>query len=485
MSATALQALVPLMALASAIVLVMLVIAWHRHHGLTAALTALGLLATVASLPVASKVAPQGVTDLLMVDGYALFYGALAVLAALVVVALSFSYLHRWTGRREEWYLLLMTATLGALVLASARHLAAFVLGLELLSVSLFALVGYPTAVARPLEAATKYLVLAGVSSAFLLFGMALVYARFGVLDFATLQAASAPDGGLLLPAAIALMVIGIGFKLSLVPFHLWTPDVFQGAPAPVAAFLATVSKGAVFALLLRYVQLGGGYQLEPVLGAIALLAIVTMLVGNLLALAQRDLKRLLAYSSIAHFGYLLVALLAGGEFAVESIGFYLAAYFATTLAAFGVVTVLATEGGDSHREAEDTDLERYRGLLWRRPLLAVLLVLALLSLAGLPVTVGFVAKFYVIAAGADAGAWTLVGTLVLGSIIGLFYYLRIALVVADLDITTAAVPSSDRHWSQAPAQIALSLLGLFILVFGAFPELIIVTSQAGLEAGP
>ncbi|MCB1742721.1 MAG: NADH-quinone oxidoreductase subunit N [Gammaproteobacteria bacterium] len=488
MTPLSLQALMPSMVLTAAIVVTMLAIAARRHHTLTAVLAGLGLVGVLLTLPLASRVTPRAVTALLLVDDYALFFGGLVATAALTVVAASYSYLHRWQGRREEWYLLIMTATLGALVLACARHLAAVLVGLELLSVSLFALIGYARLQARPLEAALKYLILAGVSSAFLLLGMALVYARLGVLDFDALARSSAVTPGLLLPAGCVLILVGLAFKLSLVPFHLWAPDVFEGAPAPVGGLLATVSKGAIVALALRYFEQGGGHQLQPLPTTLALLAMASMLAGNLLALYQNDLKRVLACSSIAHFGYLLVALLAAGELAVESVGFYLMAYFVSTLAAFGVVTVVGMEAtarpdATSPGALEEGRLAHYRGLLWRRPLLAVVLLLALLSLAGLPITAGFVAKLYVVAAGAASHAWALLTALVVGSVIGLFYYLRIAIVVADLEHITAPAPPGW-HWSQLPARLSLALLGLSIPVIGILPGLGIVASRAALPLG-
>lgn len=480
MSAAALLALLPVMVLAGAVVVVMLGVALVRHHGLTASLSALGLVATLAVMPAAAKVAPQGITPLMVLDGFALFYTALMVAAALVVTALSYGYLRDWQGRREEYYLLLLLATLGAVVLAGSRHFASFLLGVELISVSLFALIAYPALAARPLEAGVKYLVLAGVSSAFLVFGMALVYARLGALDFAALHAGSATPQSFVIIVGLALIVVGVGFKLSLVPFHMWTPDVFQGAPAPVTGFLATVSKGAVIAIVLRYFQVGDGYALGSVVFAITLIAIASILAGNLLALMQNDVKRILAYSSIAHFGYLLIAFLAGGAFAVESVNFYLAAYFATTLAAFGVITVVATDARRASGDLDEGSLELYRGLLWRRPALSGLFVLSLISLAGLPVSIGFVGKFYVLAAGVEARAWALVAALVVGSAIGLFYYLRIAAVLAG-EQGSRFRSAHAFSWPHAPGYLALLLLGVFIIGFGAYPSLIIEISRSTL----
>src|SRR5512146_1213519 len=297
-----------------------------------------------------------------------------------------------------------------------------------------------------------KYLVLAAASAAFLLFGMALVYADLGTMEFGRMAQLLSVEhtGTLMIGVGLALIVTGIGFKLAVVPFHLWTPDVYEGAPAPVTAFIATVSKGAMFALLLRYFYGSGAATAHQILLVFTIIAIASMLAGNLLALMQNNVKRILAYSSIAHMGYLLVAFLASGALAVEAVTFYLVAYFITTLGAFGVVSVLSTG------KRETDDIEDYRALFWRRPALAGVFTLMLLSLAGIPVTAGFIGKFYIVAAGASSAMWALIIILVVSSVIGLFYYLRIVAVMYETpDSGSATILSS----SSSAATIVLGTL--------------------------
>ena len=237
----------------------------------------------------------------------------------------------------------------------ASTHFASFFLGLEILSVSLYALIVYPVHRADAVEAAVKYLVLAGATSAFLIFGMALVYAEAGTMSaagVAKLVAGGLGSQQVVVTIGIVMILVGVGFKLAVVPFHMWTPDVYEGAPAPVTAYVATVSKGAVFALLLRFLLPVSSDQSSTLFLALAAVAIASMIAGNLLALRQDNVKRILAYSSIAHLGYLLVAFLASGERAGVAAGFYLIAYFATTLAAFGVITVLSTGDRDADRLA-------------------------------------------------------------------------------------------------------------------------------------
>jgi NADH-quinone oxidoreductase subunit N len=466
MSLSQLLALLPLAAAAGTVVALMVAIAIWRHHGFTLALTVTGLVAVLGLLPLAARQVPVTVTPLLEVDGLALFYTGLVTLAALATALLVYGYLGPGASDREELYLLLVIALLGAIVLVSSRHFAAFFLGLELVSVALFAMLAYPRRRPRALEAGIKYLVLSSLASALILFGMALIYCDLGTLSFAGIGAGlEGPEQlatGYLI-AGTVLLIAGVGFKLSLVPFHMWTPDVYQGAPAPVTGFLATVSKGAVLVLLLRYFVESGADALAPVMLVLGLIAAATMIAGNVLALLQTNVKRILAYSSIAHFGYLLVALLAAGALGIEAVSFYLVAYFIMTLGAFGVLTVCSRED----REAES--LDDFRGLAWRRPWLAGFFTLTLLALAGVPLTAGFIAKFYVFAAGVDSALWTLIGVVVATSIVALFYYLRLIVVLFTAP-EEGATPAAARAGLPPGGVAVLGVLALALLWLGVYP---------------
>jgi NADH-quinone oxidoreductase subunit N len=459
-------ALLPLMLIAATAVTVMLGIACKRSHALAAVLTLVGLTAAFLSIGAAVPSAPRQVTALLLVDRYALFYIGLIILSAGVVAVLSHQYLENHDGHREELYLLLLLATLGCAVLVASSHFVSFLLGLEILSISLYAMIGYLKEGELGLEAGIKYLILASVSAAFLVFGMALIYALTGSMEFSRLREVSVngPEFSLLL-AGIVMTITGIGFKLGVVPFHLWTPDVYQGAPAPVAAFVATTSKSAMVALLLRYFYLSGAIEYRPVFIVFSTIAVASMCAGNLLALRQTNVKRILAYSSIAHFGYILVAFLAGGTMAIEAVSFYLVAYTVTILAAFGIVSVLS----GSQRDTDD--LEDYRGLFWRRPVIAGVFIATLFSLAGIPATMGFFGKFYILGAGAAAGAWPLIIILVVASVAGLFYYLRIVVTLysASPELTTAQVPFIKQQGSWSGV-FMLAMLALLLIWFGVYP---------------
>jgi NADH-quinone oxidoreductase subunit N len=453
-------ALLPILLISATAVVVMLSVAVKRSHGLAAGLTLVGLVGAFLSIFAAVPLAPRQVTSLLLVDRFALFYMGLIIASAAVVAGLSYDYFKNRDEHREELYLLLLIATAGCAVLVASTHFASFLLGLEILSVSLYALIAYLKERNQALEAGIKYLILASASAAFLLFGMALIYADTGTMEFSRIREVSLGGSGFaLLVPGVVLTVTGIGFKLGVVPFHLWTPDVYEGAPAPVAAFVATTSKTAMVALLLRYAYLSGAFEYRAVFLVFAIIAIASMCAGNLLALAQRNVKRILAYSSIAHFGYILVGFLAGGAMGIEAVSFYMVAYTATLLAAFGVVTVLSS----SERDADD--LEDYRGLFWQRPALASVLTVALLSLAGIPATMGFVSKFYVLAAGAGASAWLLILTLAITSVAGLFYYLRIVVALYSAPPERVLIGVTSR--SGVLVVVALSIA---LIWFGIYP---------------
>jgi NADH-quinone oxidoreductase subunit N len=458
--------LLPLLVIAATAIVLMIAIAIRRNHQVAAAISLAALAASVASLPLAASAVPRLVTSLFILDSYSLFYMALLLCAAAFVLLFSYDYLKRRQEYREEFYLLVLLATTGAMVLVVSSHFASFFLGLELLSVALYALIAYVRTERASIEAGIKYLVLAASSSAILLFGLALIYAESGSMALSQFAAAMMHPLALANPltflTGLMLVLTGVGFKLAFVPFHLWTPDVYEGAPLPVTAFIATVSKGGMFALLLRWFHVHDlGLAGAPGL-VLSIIAIASMLAGNLLALRQTNVKRILAYSSIAHMGYLLVALLAGGALGAAAATYYLTAYLVTILGAFGLMTVL------SGPQREAASIDDYRGLFWRKPLAAGAFTTMLLSLAGIPVTSGFLGKFYLIAAGATQSRWMLLLTLVVSSTIGLFYYLRILVAMygqsGDADEDTRSFPLPLK------ASVALAALTGLVFLLGVYP---------------
>ena len=356
--------LFPLILIAGTSMLVMVAIAFRRHHTLTAGLTIAGLVIAFMSILAMTPYVPRHVTALLIMDHYALLYMGVIIASALVVAVLSYQYFEQQEGHHEELYVLLLLATLGCTVLVASSHLMSFFLGLEILSVSLYAMIAYLKERKQSLEAGMKYLVLAGSSSAFLLFGMALVYADLGTMEFSRVAAASAVTSHLafLIPG-IVLIITGIGFKLAVAPFHLWTPDVYEGAPAPVTAFIATASKTAIFALLLRFFYHPGMHQYRAVLcrvrdhrGGLDDRRQSAGAMANQCEAHSRP-TRPSHISATCWWRLWQVEI-----WLVEAVTFYLVAYTVTTLGAFGVVTVLSNSSRDADR------LDDYQGLFWRRP---------------------------------------------------------------------------------------------------------------------
>ena len=464
MNATMFSALAPILMLSLTAVILMIQASIKRDQSVAWVITAVGFLLTLWSASYARDFI-QPVTILLEVDHWSLFFTSLILMASLVTLVLSKETFSSEGERKEEYYLLLVLSVLGAVVLIQSSHMVSLLLGMELMGVALYAMIAFPERGQLPLEGAVKYLVLSACASAMLLYGFALIYAATGELSYAGIGARAAlayAENPMLMMAGSAMVLAGIGFKLSVAPFHMWTPDVYEGAPTPVTGFLATVSKSAVFVALSRFYIDGALYQFSGLNTALVVLAIASMLVGNWLALRQENIKRLLAYSSIAHFGYLLVVLIAltylEADLVSQSITFYLTAYIATTLAAFTIVSMVA--GEDTAKQ----NISAFAGLFWSRPLEASALTVAMLSLAGIPLTAGFMAKFFVITVGIQSGLWGLLAVLVIASAIAIYYYLRIIFAMTQ----SAQSSGNSANWQEKLAAIVLMAS---ILALGSWPQ--------------
>jgi NADH-quinone oxidoreductase subunit N len=499
-NAADLVGILPLVILAAGSLLVLFAAAFTRSVLFSFLLTLVTLAASVAASFVVGSRGPFTVYGILSFDGFVLFGFVLILGGTLFAAISSWAVLRRRASEGGDFFFLLLLSALGACVLAASTAFASFFLGLELMSVSLYALIGWRRESGLGTEAAIKYLVIAGASSAFLLFGMALFYAATGTMDLVRLAGAGAGQG-LIAPVGLGMMLVGVGFKLAVVPFHLWTPDIYDGSPAPVTGYIATVSKGAMVVVLARafapalvgtggvngLVGDGAGAVSSAFPWVFAVISALSMFAGNILALRERNVKRMLAYSSIAHLGYILVAFLAGGTEALRAIAFYLVAYFATTLGAFAVIAEL------SGPEQEADDLDHYRGLAARRPWLAAALTAMMLSLGGLPLTAGFVGKFVILKAGAGAELWILAVILAVNGTISIFYYLKVVSAMfrgyaehapAGRPAGAAMAGTPGAASAGTPAQVsgaglrvpllaaaALAALTLLVVALGVFPS--------------
>ena len=360
-------------------------------------------------------------------DGFTVFFTLLFCGIAAIAVLLSWDYARRTRIDHAEYYALLLSATLGMILMAASNDLITVFLGLELMSLALYVMVGFRRSRLESNEAALKYFLLGAFASGFLLYGIALLYGATGTTNLARmaefLAGSPLPNNPLLVVGGL-LLLTGFAFKVAAVPFHMWTPDAYEGAPTSVTGFMAAGAKAAGFAALLRVVlhTLGGVHEgWAPLLSVVAIL---TMTVGNVTALLQNNLKRMLAYSSIAHAGYLLVAVVAGGPDGSSAALFYLAVYAVMNLGAFGVLTMLGRQ------QEERVSLADIAGLGFRQPLLGVAMTFFMLSLGGIPPTAGFMAKIYLFGVAVKAGYIPLVIVGVLNSVVSVFYYLRVTVAM-------------------------------------------------------
>ncbi len=464
------QAFLPFVAVAATIVLLMLFIAVRRDPWWNPTFAVVGLNAALVCLYPAWHVMPQVVTPLFYIDGTSIFFMGLTLVTTLACLTLTHAYIEHYVRNREEIYLLMILAALGAMVMVASISLVSMFIGLELMSIAFYGLVGYTYQKKRSLEASIKYMVLSAAASSFMLFGMALLYAQFGELSFTGLRFLAQPEtsqaywvvGGTL------LLLVGFAFKLSLVPFHMWTPDVYEGAPAPVGAFLATTSKVAVMAVLLRMLIATPVMHNAPVVLALKIMAAASILIGNLLALKQNNLKRMLGYSSIAHFGYMMIGVLIFTKpmAAFMVVGVYLVGYSVTAIGAFGVIALMSS--AEAGRDADS--LQDYRGLFWRRPLLTSVFTVTLLSLAGIPFTAGFIAKFYVAVAGVMSQQLWLLGALLIGSALGVYFYLRTMVTLYMVQPGMRGF-DADMHWGEHAGGIMVLGVVLLVLLVGIFPQ--------------
>ncbi|MDD2877834.1 MAG: NADH-quinone oxidoreductase subunit N [Acidiphilium sp.] len=462
------QPAAPLLILALTVTILLAAIAIKRSFAGSVAITALGLIAAVASIPWAMHGNSPFMASLFSFTPDSLGFAGLTLLAALVTLVLAADYLAPGIPvPREEYPLLLLLSTLGAVALITSASFITLFLGMETMSLAMIGMIAYPRFRPGAEEAGLKYLVLSGMSSAIVLFGIGLVELATGHLQLATAVATGTVSPILL--AALALIGVGAGFKLAVVPFHIWVPDVYAGAPAPTAGFVAVIPKIAVLAVIVRVMAMPGATLSPATVTAISSVAILSMLIGNLLALMQENIKRIMGYSSIAHLGYVLVALLAASAIGRAGVVFYLVTYTITVIGAFAVIGVLS-------RAAAARDLDQvaeFQGLFWERPFLATIMTLVLLSLAGIPPAIGFIAKMYIMAAGVNADLRILTGTLVVSSIIGLFYYLRIILVMSQKPLERAAIPGGTLAIPMT-GWLAMSAVGALIVGFGIDPESLI-----------
>lgn len=399
---------------------------------------------------------------MLQVDHFSVAFSSVFIGVATLWFFMSEGFFQEESNMSDHFSLILFSLV-GAVMMVSFTNMSMLFLGIEILSIPMYVLAGSRKSDLLSNEAGFKYLIMGAFATGFLLFGIAMIYGATGSFDIPTIAAAVATGGATstLLLVGVLLMMVGLGFKVSAVPFHFWAPDVYQGAPTPITAFMATIVKGAAFAAFLRlfmgcFVGVHGTW-----VSILMIMAALTLLLGNITAVVQTSSKRMLAYSSVAHAGYMLLGLLALNDYSTGAILFYTIAYSIGSITSFGVLNMLASARGTD-------ELDVFNGLAKTNPFLAVCMTIALLSLAGIPPTAGFFAKYYIFAAAFHAGFVWLVFIAIIASLIGVYYYFRIIIAMYFKD------PSGDLVVVSLSHKLLLAVAALATIAFGLYPDCII-----------
>ncbi|QCI18724.1 NADH-quinone oxidoreductase subunit N [Buchnera aphidicola] len=467
-----LTALFPLLILIASVVIVMLYIAYKRNHFIIFLLSIFGLIITLFSLCFLFSNVPIDVTSLFHITKYSILYISIILISSIATCIFSYRWLLNYPFNKEEFYLLLLLSTLGSICLTISSHMSSMFISIELMSLPIFGLIGYSNYVKYSLEASFKYLILSSISSAFLLLGIAWIYAISGNLSISYINHVllfASSNEKLVLLFGILMVLVSFLFKLSLVPFHLWTSDIYQGTPSSILSFFSVSGKVALFSVLLNIFSYKSIINNEILYFIISLVSIFSILFGNLMAIFQSNIKRFFGYSSISHLGYLLIILLVlknSYVFSLETTFIYLFNYLFINIAYFGVIHFFSNSSNDI-----DT-ISSYKGLFWSQPLLSSIFTIVLLSLAGIPMTLGFIGKFYILSIIIKHHLWLIGFIFIFGTILGIYGYFRL--------IINLYLKSSDKLLnSQIISNICISNLskililfsGIILLILGLYPN--------------
>ena len=466
MSMQELGLLLPVLIISAGILAVMIQASCKRSYVISQGICLITLLLSLAALIYQYPSDVKTITILFEYEPIGGFFSLLLLMVGISVALLQGPYMGANSKEvAEEFYILLLLSCLGAMLLVMSRHVGSVILSIELMSLSMLAMLAYNRERKLALEGAMKYLLLSGAATSVLLMGFALLYASSGQLMLVDILR-SPMD--LMAKSGFVLVLGGLAFKLSLVPLHFWTPDVYQGAPVNSTLLLTSLSKAAVFALFIKLILHVPAEFEADIINLLSWMAIASMLFGNLLALQQQSLKRLMAYSAIAHMGYVLVAgVIAMGidhSLVLEGVSYYLLAYLLASILIFGVLTLLSRL--DDQQDVDE--LPQLQGLFWQHPWLASIMSIAFLSLAGMPITIGFIGKFYLLTLAIKVSAWWLVAAMLVGSAIGLYYYLRVI-------FTLFAPAKSDIHQTSGAylTKIWIGFIAASLLLLGILPGLL------------
>lgn len=480
--------LLPILIIGITVVIIMLSILYRRNHCRHVLLSIVGLiLASIVLFSIIWKNKDiQNINQIIYADNYSILYMILIIMSGIISSLLAYTWLSRYPiNYRDEFYLLLLISTMGGILLTVTNHLIILFLGIELISIPLLGLISYTVFEKTSIFSSVKYIILSGISSAFLLFGIALIYAETGCLLFFDIQEVllnnniSNEEGSiqsmLLVMMGLVMMMVGFGFKLSSVPFHTWIPDIYQRSPSVVSMYLSISSKIAVISVLIRFLLVLPEQYYSIFYMILSGLACCSMLFGSIVAIQQDSIKRILAYSSITSSGYLLMILILSRidySMSQEAIGIYLINYLFSNVGAFGVISLISMIF-DSDKEVDT--LSSYKGLFWYNPTLSVIFTIIILSLAGIPMTLGFIGKFYLLLNGVHNQLWMLSIFVLISSIISIFYYLKIIINLYSFPMNNKKFNyHSSAHCFYNPTGIMIIVVAVGIIVFGIYPQFII-----------
>ncbi|XBC42034.1 MAG: NADH-quinone oxidoreductase subunit N [Buchnera aphidicola (Kaburagia rhusicola rhusicola)] len=465
----------PLLILLSTAIVIMLFIAYNRNHFFTFLCSIIGLSFTLLSLYFVQKHVPTNVTVLFHIDKYSLFYITMIILSSMVSCVFAYSWLKNCLYDYEEFYLFLLFSTIGCISLIIANHMSVLFIGMELISLPMLGLIAYTYFKKHSLEAAVKYMILSCTVSVLALFGIALIYSISGSLTFFSviyelLMSISHPNVVLL--CGVGLVIVAFVFKLSIFPFHIWTPDVYNGTSSIVLIYLSTAAKIAVFSLFFKLFTFLTFFNVGFFNISLEIMLCCSIVFGHIMALFQTSIKRFLGYSSISQFGYLLVSVLNSSNFnfSLEVVGVYLISYWLSNVGIFGLMSIIS----NVNRKLEFDCISCYRSLFWYNPILSSIMTITLFSLSGIPITVGFISKFYLLSLIIKENLWFLGIIFILGSIIGIYSYLKIIMFLYLKPVTHSSVKRIILDTRSKKYVFFLFVISVWIIILGIFPDMVI-----------
>ncbi|XBC38330.1 MAG: NADH-quinone oxidoreductase subunit N [Buchnera aphidicola (Floraphis choui)] len=465
----------PLLILLLTVIIIILFISYNRNHFFTFLCSIIGLTLSLLSLHVTQNSIPIDVTILFHIDKYSLFYIFIIILSSMISCIFSYLWLKNCFYNCEEFYLLLLCSTVGCITLVIANHMSALFIGMELSSLPILGLISYTHFKKNSLEAAIKYMILSCSISVLFLFGITLIYSITGSLTFSSLIyeliiSISQPDCILL--CGLGLIIVAFAFKLSVFPFHIWTPDVYNGTPSAVLMYLSTAVKIAVFSLFFKIFIFLTFFHINFFNSILEIMLCFSIFFGSFMALFQTSMKRFLGYSSIAQFGYLFVSLLTSNNFSfsLETVGIYLVSYLLSNIGIFGLISIMSNV--DCKFQYDTIDF--YRGLFWRSPILSVIMAIMLFSLSGIPITIGFISKFYLLFLIVKEHFWFLGIAFIVGSMVSIYSYLRIITYLYSEPVYNSSTRKIVLDENNKKCVFILLVISLLILILGVFPDMII-----------